>query len=215
MQVGMLHALYERGIVPDLLVATSVGALNAAFVASRPQTVATARELGRVWRNLAARGHLPSQHERAGRRLLRAGGTTWSRIAGCASSCADTSSSKSLPAPPSRCTCVAFELIEGRELLLSDGPAVRFHHRRRRDSRRVPAGPDRRALVERRWRGQQHADLTRARARGREDLRAPDSAPGQPASPASAQCARHRHVRAWIAERHSASKRHRSVLGRG
>ena len=52
LQVGMLHALYERGVVPDLLVATSVGALNAAFVASRPQTVTTARELGRVWRNL-------------------------------------------------------------------------------------------------------------------------------------------------------------------
>ena len=52
LQVGMLQALYERGIVPDLLVATSVGALNAAFVASRPQTVTTARELGRVWRNL-------------------------------------------------------------------------------------------------------------------------------------------------------------------
>ncbi len=45
LQVGMLQALYECGIAPDLLVATSVGALNAAFVASRPQTLATAREL--------------------------------------------------------------------------------------------------------------------------------------------------------------------------
>jgi NTE family protein len=52
MQAGMLEALYERGVIPDLLVATSAGALNAAFVASRPQTVDTARELGRVWRDL-------------------------------------------------------------------------------------------------------------------------------------------------------------------
>jgi NTE family protein len=52
MQVGMLRALYERGIVPDLLVGTSAGALNAAFVASRPQTVATAEELAHVWRGL-------------------------------------------------------------------------------------------------------------------------------------------------------------------
>src|SRR4051812_29041171 len=52
MQVGMLRALYERGITPDLLVGTSAGALNAAFVASRPQTVATAEELARVWRGL-------------------------------------------------------------------------------------------------------------------------------------------------------------------
>ena len=51
-QIGMLQALYERGIAPDLLVGTSAGALNAAFVASRPQTAATIRELGRVWRNL-------------------------------------------------------------------------------------------------------------------------------------------------------------------
>jgi NTE family protein len=52
LQVGMLHALYERGITPDLLVGTSVGALNAAYVASRPQTAQTAKELARVWRGI-------------------------------------------------------------------------------------------------------------------------------------------------------------------
>lgn len=36
-QVGMLRALFERGIRPDLLVGTSVGAVNAAWVAGRPQ----------------------------------------------------------------------------------------------------------------------------------------------------------------------------------
>lgn len=39
-------------VAPDLLVGTSAGALNVAFVASRPQIAATSRELGRVWRNL-------------------------------------------------------------------------------------------------------------------------------------------------------------------
>lgn len=48
----MLRALYELSVAPDLLVATSAGALNAAFVASRPQTVATTRELGRIWGGL-------------------------------------------------------------------------------------------------------------------------------------------------------------------
>jgi NTE family protein len=38
----MLRALYERGIVPDLVVDTSVGAINGAFIAARPQTVETA-----------------------------------------------------------------------------------------------------------------------------------------------------------------------------
>ena len=52
MQAGMVRALYELGIAPDLLIGTSVGALNAAFLASRPATVATAEELAAVWRAL-------------------------------------------------------------------------------------------------------------------------------------------------------------------
>jgi NTE family protein len=48
----MLQALYERGITPDLIVGTSAGALNGAFIATRPQTVETARELSQVWRTL-------------------------------------------------------------------------------------------------------------------------------------------------------------------
>jgi NTE family protein len=35
-QVGMLRALSERGIRPDMLVGTSVGAVNAAWIAGRP-----------------------------------------------------------------------------------------------------------------------------------------------------------------------------------
>lgn len=52
LQAGMLRALYERGIQPDMLVGASAGALNAAYVASRPQTVETAKELAEVWREL-------------------------------------------------------------------------------------------------------------------------------------------------------------------
>ena len=37
MQAGMVHALYERGIAPDLLIGTSVGALNAAFLAAEDE----------------------------------------------------------------------------------------------------------------------------------------------------------------------------------
>jgi NTE family protein len=52
MQAGMLRALYERGITADLVVGTSAGALNAAYIASRPQTVETAKALANVWREL-------------------------------------------------------------------------------------------------------------------------------------------------------------------
>jgi NTE family protein len=48
-QAGMLQALYERGVRPDVIVGTSVGAINGAYVASRPQTRATADGLADVW----------------------------------------------------------------------------------------------------------------------------------------------------------------------
>lgn len=51
-QVGMLRALYERAIRPDVIVGTSAGAMNGAFTASRPVTVATADALASVWRGL-------------------------------------------------------------------------------------------------------------------------------------------------------------------
>jgi NTE family protein len=119
----MLQALYERGVVPDVLVATSVGALNAAFVASRPQTVTTARELGRVWRNLrredvfpvsmsaliggfcGRRNHLVP--DRGLRQLVRRH-LEFEDLAGAA-----------IPLH-----LVAFDLAAGRELVLSKGPAV-------------------------------------------------------------------------------------------
>jgi NTE family protein len=51
-QVGMLEALFERGIAPDMIVGSSAGAINGAFIASREPTVRTARELGELWRGL-------------------------------------------------------------------------------------------------------------------------------------------------------------------
>jgi NTE family protein len=123
LQVGMLHALYEHDVAPDLLVATSAGALNAAFIASRPQTTATVKELGRVWRNLeredvfpvsmsalvggvcGRRDHLVP--DRALRRLIR----RYLEF--------DDLAEAAIPL-----YVLAFDLTEGRELLLSDGPAL-------------------------------------------------------------------------------------------
>jgi NTE family protein len=47
-QVGMLRALLERDIVPDLVVGTSAGALNGAVIATDP-TVAGTEHLADVW----------------------------------------------------------------------------------------------------------------------------------------------------------------------
>lgn len=53
-QVGILRALAERGIRPDVVVGCSVGALNATFFALDP-CVAQAKMLARVWHMLSRR----------------------------------------------------------------------------------------------------------------------------------------------------------------
>ena len=51
-QVGMLRALLERDVLPDMIGGTSVGAVNAAFVASRGPTLQTVDELAALWRGV-------------------------------------------------------------------------------------------------------------------------------------------------------------------
>jgi NTE family protein len=48
-QVGALEVLFERGLIPELLVGVSAGALNAAWVAANP-TLNGVHELARIWR---------------------------------------------------------------------------------------------------------------------------------------------------------------------
>ena len=47
-QIGMLHALFERDVTPDVLVGCSVGALNAAAIAATPNLEGVER-LRQVW----------------------------------------------------------------------------------------------------------------------------------------------------------------------
>jgi NTE family protein len=51
-EVGMLRALFERGITPDLVLGTSVGALNGALVARDPSPAVIERLTG-LWRAAA------------------------------------------------------------------------------------------------------------------------------------------------------------------
>lgn len=54
-EVGMLRALLEAQVLPDLVVGTSVGALNGAFLAADPSIETTVR-LAELWRRLSAEG---------------------------------------------------------------------------------------------------------------------------------------------------------------
>jgi len=58
-QVGMLQALADRGVVPDLLVGTSAGAINAAFLAAGPSP-ARIDELAQVWASIRRRDVFPT-----------------------------------------------------------------------------------------------------------------------------------------------------------
>ena len=54
-QVGMLRALFEHGVRPDVVLGTSVGALNGAVVASDP-TPAAVERLTELWLSLSGEG---------------------------------------------------------------------------------------------------------------------------------------------------------------
>lgn len=51
-EVGMLQALFEVGVVPDVVVGTSVGAINGAMVAQEPSAEAVSR-LAELWLGLS------------------------------------------------------------------------------------------------------------------------------------------------------------------
>jgi NTE family protein len=119
----MLRALYEREIAPDLILGTSVGAVNGAFIASRPATPETAEALGQIWRGVSRqqvfplnpltgfvgffglRDHLVSEH---GLRRLIKTHTEFDRL-------------EEAPIPFS---VIATDLLSGRDLRLVQGDAV-------------------------------------------------------------------------------------------
>jgi NTE family protein len=123
MQAGMLRALYEREITPDVVVGTSAGALNAAFIASRPQTVATAEELAHVWRGLHREDIFPINPR-----------TVISGLANHRNHLVPDTGTRRLVTRHLQIErlehadiplhLVAFDLLTGQEVRLSSGPAV-------------------------------------------------------------------------------------------
>jgi NTE family protein len=122
-QAGMLRALYEQGITADMLVGTSAGALNAAFVASRPQTEQTARELSRIWRDLDREDIFPVSMRALLGGLCRkrdhlVPAHALRRLVGRHCEFDDLADAHT------PLHVVAYDVIAGREVLLSEGPAV-------------------------------------------------------------------------------------------
>jgi len=65
-QVGMLQALAARGVEPDLVIGTSAGALNAAYVAGYGTSPEALDDLAAIWTGLRRRDVFPLQPARLG-----------------------------------------------------------------------------------------------------------------------------------------------------
>ena len=121
--VGMLRALYERGITADAIVGTSAGAINGAFIASRPQTPATADALGAVWLSVRRGQTFP---------LNPIGGLFG--LLGAREHLISDSGLRRLLAPYLQCEAleqtatalhvVAVDVVSGEEVVLSRGPLL-------------------------------------------------------------------------------------------
>jgi NTE family protein len=62
LQVGALQALLEHGLKPDLLVGTSIGSVNAAYLALHGFTQESIEGLAEAWRGVAAMDLLPTNY---------------------------------------------------------------------------------------------------------------------------------------------------------
>jgi NTE family protein len=122
-QVGMLQALAERHVTPDLLVGTSAGALNAVFVAEHGMSPGSLEVLAATWAALRRDDVFPL---RAPQMVLALAGA---RDAMCAGSGLENLvrrhvSFARLEDAPIPVHLVTTDLLSGEEVLLSDGDPV-------------------------------------------------------------------------------------------
>ncbi|HMS25658.1 MAG TPA: patatin-like phospholipase family protein [Acidimicrobiia bacterium] len=119
-QVGMLLALFEHDITPDILVGTSVGALNAAAVATNP-TLEGVSDLAHLWRSLTSADIFPGGNLSRAWNIARRGtylveNSGLARVIERATSIRDISDLQ-LPI-----RIVACDLATGEEIVLCRGP---------------------------------------------------------------------------------------------
>jgi NTE family protein len=119
--VGMLTALLETGVKPDIIVGTSIGAVNAAYLAAEP-SLAQVDALRELWCDARAREIFPLNPIKNARALFREGSLFsshgWRRFVEQRlpyRSFDDTS-------VPLRITATDYE--EGRSVLFDSGPVI-------------------------------------------------------------------------------------------
>jgi NTE family protein len=121
-QVGMLLGLAEAGVAPEVIVGTSVGAVNGGWIASR-NDVAGITALADVWRSLSRSDVFPTRPITGllgflGRRPNLVPSTSLRRLL------ADHVEFTRLEDAPIPLHVVATDVLSGQDVLLSSGDAV-------------------------------------------------------------------------------------------
>jgi NTE family protein len=122
LQVGMLRALFERHIRPDLVLGSSVGALNGVAVALEP-SLATVGRLEEVWVDLEHRKILPAGMIPATVQLARRGVALHSN-AGLRTLIEQVIGTRSFADLLVPFQCVATDIEKAREVWFSEGPLI-------------------------------------------------------------------------------------------
>jgi NTE family protein len=119
-QVGMLRALLERGIVPDVVIGTSAGALNGAAVAYAPNLTGVA-QLAAVWEQLQTDHVFPGGRIHRAWNVVRRGTHLFGNdgLAGLIHHSSPARSFSDLEIP---LRVVATDLDTGEEVVLASGP---------------------------------------------------------------------------------------------
>lgn len=119
-QVGMLKALADRRVTPDLLVGTSAGALNATFLAGHGTGFRAVEELAKIWCGLRRRDLFPLSTFGVARSLTGLNGSVCSNR-GLRQVIARNSPYPTLDESAIPVHVVATDLLSGQEVLLSEG----------------------------------------------------------------------------------------------
>jgi NTE family protein len=122
-QVGMLQALEQRGVRPDVIIGTSAGAMNAGFLAGRGMSEASLDQLAAIWRGLRRSTVFPLDP------LRRVLSRNVARSALCSNAglrhlVESNTNYRALEDARVPVYIVATDLLSGREVLMSSGDAV-------------------------------------------------------------------------------------------
>jgi NTE family protein len=120
-QVGMLQALTEAGVRPDLLVGTSAGAVNAAWVAGHGTSPASLTQLADLWTRVRRQDLFPMT-ARGVLRAVTGGSRALASNAALGSMIRAHVGIRALEEAHVPLQVMATDLLTGKPVVLSDGP---------------------------------------------------------------------------------------------